>query len=178
MVTWRKLTVPNGVWIGCIWGSSVSNMCWIRDSLLSRGLCHETWSPLQNVFSIGTTEFSLLIFLNTRYHTCRFQTFPWGFYLHCAFEGVPSSTNGKRSYFPTSCFSTVQGLLKKGCNNRKRDDRYGEWVTKTKKRSSLHKGKHRTALWSQPSWGVMCRQRAFAAGGKKMADDGQESSFI
>lgn len=95
-------------------------------------------------------KLSLLIFFK---HTCRFQTFPLGFYLHSAFEGVPSSTNGKRSYFPTSCFSTVQGLLKKGCNNRKRDDRYGEWVTKTKKRSSLHKGKHRTALWSQSSWG-------------------------
>lgn len=50
-LTWRNATVPNGVWIGCIWGSSVSNICWIRDSLLSSGLCHDTWSPLQNVFS-------------------------------------------------------------------------------------------------------------------------------
>lgn len=51
-LTWRKLTEPKGVWIGCICGSSVSSMCWIRDSLLSSGLCHETWSPLQNVFSV------------------------------------------------------------------------------------------------------------------------------
>lgn len=51
-LTWRKLTEPKGVWICCICGSSVSNICWIRDSLLSNGLCHDTWSPLQNVFSV------------------------------------------------------------------------------------------------------------------------------
>lgn len=28
-------------------------MCWILDSLLSRGLCQDTWSPLQKVFSVG-----------------------------------------------------------------------------------------------------------------------------
>lgn len=49
--TCRKVTTPKGVCTGCIWGSSVSNMCWIRDSLLSKGLCHDTWSPLQKVFS-------------------------------------------------------------------------------------------------------------------------------
>lgn len=49
--TCRKVTTPKGVCTGCIWGSSVNNICWILDSLLSKGLCHDTWSPLQKVFS-------------------------------------------------------------------------------------------------------------------------------
>lgn len=62
-LTWRKLTDPNGVWIGCICGSSVSNICWIRDSLLSSGLCHDTWSPLQNVFSVEGEQKETFILL-------------------------------------------------------------------------------------------------------------------
>lgn len=61
-LTWRKLSVPNGVWIGCICGSSVSNICWMRDSLLSSGLCHDTWSPLQNVFSAWENKKDTFIF--------------------------------------------------------------------------------------------------------------------
>ena len=48
---WMNWTDPHGVAMGDSWASSTSNMCWRRESLLSRGLCQGTWSPTHNWFS-------------------------------------------------------------------------------------------------------------------------------
>lgn len=50
-LTWVNLTVPKGVEIGCNCASSVINMCCIRDSLASSGVCQGMWSPAHNVLS-------------------------------------------------------------------------------------------------------------------------------
>lgn len=118
-LTWRKLTVPNGVWIGCICGSSVSNICWIRDSLLSSGLCHDTWSPLQNVFSVeewtkGHIHFQTIkkICIEfTLFHDCLSAQCIWACAFNHQWEGVVLSHIS---------LSDSTELLKKSYNNRKR----------------------------------------------------------
>lgn len=52
---WTNFTDPNGVCAVPNCGSSVMSICWIRDSLLSNALCHETWSPTQSVLA-GTEK--------------------------------------------------------------------------------------------------------------------------
>jgi hypothetical protein len=53
---WTKFTDPNGVWAVPSCGSAVISICWMRDSLLSSALCHETWSPAQSVLAGKQTE--------------------------------------------------------------------------------------------------------------------------
>ena len=58
---WTKLTIPNGVVMGKSWASSAISMCWILDSLPSRGMCHGTWSPLNRTFSASKREGNVLL---------------------------------------------------------------------------------------------------------------------
>jgi hypothetical protein len=58
---WTKFTDPNGVCAVPSCGSAVISICWIRDSLLSRALCHETWSPTHSVLA-GTQADIIQVF--------------------------------------------------------------------------------------------------------------------
>lgn len=97
-LTWRKLIEPNGVWIGCICGSSVSNICWMRDSLLSKGLCHEIWSPLQNVFSVDKKT-RQLIWKYNKIHSFKLHA-RLSVSLQRMFGLVPRATSERQAHFP------------------------------------------------------------------------------
>ena len=74
--TCTKVTEPNGVVIGESCASSDINMCCIRDSLPSSGICQGMWSPLYTKFSENGTA-SILACFNTLdsydYRICYFK---------------------------------------------------------------------------------------------------------